>query len=398
MATPGNFERLFINGVEGSGQAQHTQYGHIYNPLPVMPQNVGVKQYAPGIFKPTLSLQNIYRQRGMGQWTMHNLLFPSGIGGANDTEFLVLAALGNSAAPQQGDVCVMYDGTLIDYKTPNSANALQLATATFRPRSNRRMPPFPVVLDINAAIKTATNFSSTPYDDGAEASAGTTQGGVAMFQVYNPTGTPATGSLTLNGQPSDGDSFTVGIGATNYIFTFKTALTPTAGQVLIGGTVAATAANLFAAMTGGDGSGTKYAAGTVAIPQFPLSSALVFVGIPTAANVINLTAAVNGTAANAYTLAKSGVNLAVSAATMSGGVAGDTYNVTFGSSATSGGAYTTFATFSGVGAVRAAYVAVVAIGTLINEWLKITYTLASGAGTVQTFSAISAFGRWFQTA
>ncbi len=73
-------------------------------------------------------------------------------------------------------------------------------------------------------------------------------------------GVAATGTLTFNTElPHDGD--TVILGQTTY--TFKTALTPTAGQVLIEATVTATIDNLVAAATGGAGAGTKYATGTV---------------------------------------------------------------------------------------------------------------------------------------
>jgi hypothetical protein len=89
------------------------------------------------------------------------------------------------------------------------------------------------------------SFTSAPYDDGAEGN-GTTAGGVAMLQVLTPTGVQATGTLTLSGQPADGDTATIN----GIVYTFKTALTPTAGQVLIGANTAATAANLFQAMVG----------------------------------------------------------------------------------------------------------------------------------------------------
>ena len=133
--------------------------------------------------------------------------------------------------------------------------------------------------------------------------------------------------------------------------------------------------------------------------SFRLASALVFVTPPTASSVIALTAANTGTAANAYTLVASpnvSGKLAVSGATLSGGVAPDLYNIVVASSTSSGGTYTNLVTWSNVGGTRAAYRTEVATNITVNEWLKLTITLASGAGTSQTFAANVCFGRYWQ--
>jgi hypothetical protein len=54
------------------------------------------------------------------------------------------------------------------------------------------------------------------------------------------------------------------------------------------------------------------------------------------------------------------------------------------------------ATFSNVGPSRGAYRIEVPIGTMINEWLRVTIALASGSGTTQTMAACVCFGRWWQ--
>src|SRR5579859_7798498 len=73
----------------------------------------------------------------------------------------------------------------------------------------------------------------------------------------------AGGSLTLNGLPNDGDKYTITLdNIAGFAYTFKTTLTPAAGEVLIGASAATAILNLFNAMTGGPGSGTTYAAGT----------------------------------------------------------------------------------------------------------------------------------------
>lgn len=73
----------------------------------------------------------------------------------------------------------------------------------------------------------------------------------------------ATGTLTVTGGPNAIlNNDTVTLGAITY--TFKTALTPAANEVLIGANDTAALNNLVAAITGGPGSGTLYGAGTVA--------------------------------------------------------------------------------------------------------------------------------------
>jgi hypothetical protein len=243
------------------------------------------------------------------------------------------------------------------------------------------------VLYDNTLATTKGTITTTPFDTGANASgAFLTKGSLVQTQITTPTGTAATGTLTLNGQPSDADTFTLVIGGVTYLRTFKTALTPTAGEVLIGSTTAATARNLFASLVGSvanGASGTLYAAGTVAIPQLPISTALVYVSVPSSTNVITLTAVNTGTGANAYTLAKSGTNLAVSGANFTGGAAGDTISsLVYQSSTTSGGSYATFATSALTGSSRTAERIEVAIGVTVNRWIKAVCTMSGSASAI----------------
>ena len=73
----------------------------------------------------------------------------------------------------------------------------------------------------------------------------------------------ATGTLTSTGQVTDGDQVT--IGSTTY--TYKTTLTPTAYEVLIGGTQALSMENLRRAINDDGVAGTNYASGTSAHPD-----------------------------------------------------------------------------------------------------------------------------------
>jgi hypothetical protein len=69
----------------------------------------------------------------------------------------------------------------------------------------------------------------------------------------------ATGTITITAAPANND--TVTINGTTY--TFKTALTPTANEVLIGTGRDSPSQNLAAAINNGDGAGTAYASNTI---------------------------------------------------------------------------------------------------------------------------------------
>lgn len=77
-------------------------------------------------------------------------------------------------------------------------------------------------------------------------------------------GVRTTNTLTLAAAP--GNDETVVVGARTY--TFKTALTPAANEVLIGASASASIDNLIAAINGGAGSGTLYGAGTMVNADF----------------------------------------------------------------------------------------------------------------------------------
>jgi flagellin len=129
-------------------------------------------------------------------------------------------------------------------------------------------------------------------------------------------GAAATGALTyLNADnPAANDTATIA-GST---YTFVTALTGAANQVLIGGTTAQSVSNLGAAVNAtSGGAGVAYGAGTVANPNVSAS---------VAGDVITLTANLNGTAGNAFTTASSTTGV-TGAGALTGGLAGATVSV-----------------------------------------------------------------------
>lgn len=139
---------------------------------------------------------------------------------------------------------------------------------------------------------------------------GTAGNAVTIAGTYR-VGVAASGTINATaGIPADNDTFVLN-GKT---YTFKTTLSNTDGFVLIGASATTAIANLVAAVTLGAGAGTTYAAATTAPTGITAA-------VSSPATVATITATAVGTAGNSLTLAKTGTNLAVSGATLSGGVA-----------------------------------------------------------------------------
>jgi hypothetical protein len=118
--------------------------------------------------------------------------------------------------------------------------------------------------------------------------------------------TRATGTITFTGLPVAAETVTVN----GQVYTFRAAVA-VANDVLIGVDGSATASNLSAAINAGAGSGTAYGTGTVANAGVTAS---------VVAGVVTVSARVPGTGGNAITLAESATNVAVSGATLTGGL------------------------------------------------------------------------------
>ena len=137
--------------------------------------------------------------------------------------------------------------------------------------------------------------------------------GAAITGTY--TGANATGTLTFNANPADGDTVTINCGASQ-VYTFKDTIGSTANNVKREATLAATLAHFVTALDASGVAGTDYATGTAGI---------VNAGAVLNGSVITITALAVGTAANSYTLAVSNASattgITKSAATLLGGVA-----------------------------------------------------------------------------
>jgi hypothetical protein len=118
----------------------------------------------------------------------------------------------------------------------------------------------------------------------------------------------ATGTLTAASNPSNNDTVTIG----SRTYTFKTSLTPTANEVLIGVDASASLDNLIAAINGAAGAGTTYASGTTAHANVTAAAGT--------GDTMDVTAKVAGTAGNAIATTETGTNLSWGSATLTGGV------------------------------------------------------------------------------
>lgn len=134
--------------------------------------------------------------------------------------------------------------------------------------------------------------------------AGVQASGTVTLDTNPSYGAQAAGTITLSGQPSNGDTVTI----KGTAVTFVTG-TPSGNQVQIAGSTALTSA---------------------ALQTFLAASAdanLAACTYSTISLVTTITARAYGVAGNSYGLLKSGANIAVSGATLAGGVAQDTLTV-----------------------------------------------------------------------
>jgi flagellin len=184
-----------------------------------------------------------------------------------------------------------------------------------------------ILSEINQ-IGTNTTYNGTGVFTGSSLSiymsdgSAAAQSGGPTIQINMPSlsatdlnfGTFATGTFVLTGNPSDGD--TVTIGSTTY--TFVTGSVSAANEVAVGSTVQDTLNNLEAAVNGGAGEGTLYGTGTVANAEATITS------VNAGSAVVEASTA--GTAGNSIAVGASLTGSiggwADSATTLSGGQAG----------------------------------------------------------------------------
>ena len=141
--------------------------------------------------------------------------------------------------------------------------------------------------------------------------------GILLANIQKiPTGTPVNAVAATNTVTSDntnnGDGETVTVNGK--VYTFKTALTPAEGEILIAGTADGSLTNLSRAINNSGGTpGTDY---QIAAAHPTVSAGAV------SAHAIVLSAKIKGAGGNALTLAESAAHLSITGATFAGGVNG----------------------------------------------------------------------------
>lgn len=148
---------------------------------------------------------------------------------------------------------------------------------------------------------------------------------VVSTDPANDTTAFAKATLTASGTISDGDTVTLGVSAGEKVYTFKTTLTPTEGEVLIGASTATALDNLKSAVTHTGTPDTDYkcaAAHTQVTATTNTDTTQLFVSL------------VVGTTPNTYKSEVTGANLAFGGAVFSGGMAAADFTCVAASEAT----------------------------------------------------------------
>ncbi len=183
---------------------------------------------------------------------------------------------------------------------------------------------------VNAGTGSGTTYS-TPTTQNTSVSAGTATATTLLFTALSPgtggnflTGAATvgsfgtanfTGGVNTGAAPVAAAGNTVTVGTQTYTFVTALSTTPTANEVLVGATEAASLANLANAVNGGTGSGATYGSPTVANTS---ASA-----VATASTVV-FTALTKGLTGNGIATSATGTANTFGAATLANGTAGST--------------------------------------------------------------------------
>lgn len=195
-------------------------------------------------------------------------------------------------------------GTTYSALTTQNANVSAVATAGFVGTK-----------DTFTAITagTAGNFIST---------AATQLGGANIFATLD-----LAGGLDAGAAPVAAAGNTVTVGSQTYTFVTALSTSPTANEVLVGATEAASIANLANAINGGSGSGATYGTPTVANTSATAVTGTTTTGLET----LTLTAITKGLTGNSIATTATGTANTFGAADLAGGTAGsvnDLLNIT----------------------------------------------------------------------
>jgi flagellin len=180
---------------------------------------------------------------------------------------------------------------------------------------------------VNAGANSGTDYSASTTQN-ANVTAGPASGTTLAFTANVPgaagnfiQGTTSTGAFTAldfaggldaGAPPKAAAGNTVTVGTQTYTFVTALSTTPTANEVLVGGTEAASLANLANAVNGGTGAGATYGSPTVA------NASVTAAATPT---TVVFTATTKGLTGNSVATGVTGTANTFSANTLSGGTA-----------------------------------------------------------------------------
>jgi hypothetical protein len=165
------------------------------------------------------------------------------------------------------------------------------------------------VADESSAARTVTTtLSGTTPDDATYSYQVLNQRPAWDDSYVEAPNTYAEGTFTFTGLPSDGETMTVG----SITYTWKTTLTGSADEVLIGASTAACITNIIAAINAGSGAGTLYGTGTTANTD---ASALTYLDPQFQLRALSI-----GTDGNSVATTETMASGAFKAATLTGGL------------------------------------------------------------------------------
>jgi hypothetical protein len=147
-------------------------------------------------------------------------------------------------------------GTPIDLSTVNVERVFSDNYATLATLDVEMNSPWQAVVDQFVISNIEQRSVATRFATGDTTFKNGYKGDFMGFEVYTSNSLPASVSLALGTQPTDGDYIKIN----NVTFTFKTTLGATAGNVLIGASAATALAALVAAVNGAAGAGSTYVA------------------------------------------------------------------------------------------------------------------------------------------
>jgi len=155
--------------------------------------------------------------------------------------------------------------TPITLTTSNVVQVFSKLAAKFRTNNIEKSRPWKIALTPNVASVIEQSFVKNGFSTADSTLKNGYAGDYMGFACYISNNVTHQVKLTNSGQPSDADTVTLTATdlewtAVSVVFTFKTVLWATAGNVLIWGTASESYDNLVAAINGGSGAWTTYVA------------------------------------------------------------------------------------------------------------------------------------------